>query len=51
MVSKINQEIAGEILKDNKDKARGFVFTHSHIFMTNLIRILENHLKLLSALE
>lgn len=43
MVSKINQEIAGEILKDNKDKAQVFVFTHSHIFMTNLIRILENH--------
>lgn len=43
IVSKINQEIAGEILKDNKDKAQVFVFTHSHIFMTNLIRILENH--------
>jgi wobble nucleotide-excising tRNase len=40
LVAKINIEIAGEILKDNKDKAQIFVFTHSHIFMTNIIRIL-----------
>lgn len=40
LVAKINIEIANEILKDNKDKAQVFVFTHSHIFMTNIIRIL-----------
>lgn len=41
LVAKINQEIAGEILKDNKDKAQVFVLTHNHTFMTNIIRILE----------
>lgn len=40
LIAKINIEIAGEILKDSKDKAQVFVFTHSHIFMTNIIRIL-----------
>lgn len=40
LVAKINIEIAGEILTDNKDKAQVFVLTHSHIFMTNIIRIL-----------
>ena len=44
-MSKINQEIAGKIVKENKDKAQVFVFTHSHIFMTNLIRILESYVK------
>lgn len=40
LVSKINQEIAGEILEKTDDKAQVFVFTHSHLFMTNIIRIL-----------
>lgn len=40
LVSKINQEIAGEILDRNDEKAQVFVFTHSHIFMTNIIRTL-----------
>ncbi|EDZ62617.1 hypothetical protein SMGD1_2820 [Sulfurimonas gotlandica GD1] len=40
IVSKINQEIAGEILDRKDDKAQVFVLTHSHLFMTNIIRIL-----------
>ena len=40
LVAKINQEIAGEVLKEAKDKAQVFVLTHSHVFMTNIIRIL-----------
>lgn len=40
LVAKINQEIAGEILDRSDEKAQVFVFTHSHIFMTNIIRIL-----------
>jgi len=43
LVAKINQEIAGEILLQTDDKAQIFVFTHSHIFMTNIIRILGKH--------
>lgn len=43
LVSKVNQEIAGKIVKESKDKAQVFVFTHSHIFMTNIIRILGKH--------
>lgn len=43
LVSKINQEIAGEILENTDDKAQVFVFTHSHLFMTNIIRILGKH--------
>lgn len=43
LVSKINQEIAGEGLKDNKDKAQIFILTHSYSFMTNIIRIIGKH--------
>lgn len=43
LVSKINQEIAGEILNPSDEKAQVFVFTHSHLFMTNIIRILGNN--------
>ncbi|WP_150465721.1 AAA family ATPase [Francisella sp. SYW-2] len=43
LVAKINQEIAGEILQKSDDKAQVFVFTHSHVFMTNMIRILGKH--------
>ncbi len=43
LVSKINQEIAGEILNRNDEKAQIFVFTHNHTFMTNIIRILGRH--------
>lgn len=40
IVAKINQEIAGEILKKEEDKAQVFVLTHNHVFMSNIIRIL-----------
>ena len=40
LVAKINQEIAGEILEKEEDKAQVFVLTHNHVFMTNIIRIL-----------
>lgn len=40
LVAKINQEIAGEILKKEEDKAQVFVLTHNHVFMSNIIRIL-----------
>lgn len=40
LVAKINQEIAGEVVTDQSDKAQVFIFTHSHTFMTNIIRIL-----------
>ena len=43
LVAKINQEIAGEVLQQADDKAQVFVFTHSHVFMTNMIRILGKH--------
>ncbi len=43
LVAKINQEIAGRILDKSDDKAQIFIFTHSHIFMTNIIRILGKH--------
>ncbi len=43
LVSKINQEIAGEVVENKNDKAQVFVFTHSHLFMTNIIRILGKH--------
>lgn len=43
LVAKINQEIAGEVLQQADDKAQVFVFTHSHVFMTNIIRILGKH--------
>ena len=40
LVAKINQEIAGEILEKEEDKAQVFVLTHNHVFMSNIIRIL-----------
>ena len=40
IVAKINQEIAGEILEKEEDKAQVFVLTHNHVFMSNIIRIL-----------
>lgn len=40
LVSKINQEIAGQFLKQTDEKAQVFVFTHNHVFMANIIRIL-----------
>ncbi|OCR95732.1 hypothetical protein CFT85387_05680 [Campylobacter fetus subsp. testudinum] len=43
LVAKINQEIAGEVSQQPDDKAQVFVFTHSHVFMTNIIRILGKH--------
>ena len=43
LVAKINQEIAGEILKKEEDKAQVFVLTHNHVFMSNIIRILGNN--------
>lgn len=43
LVAKINQEIAGCILDAAEDKGQVFIFTHSHIFMTNIIRILGKH--------
>ena len=41
LVSKINQEIAGE--KDENDMAQIFVLTHNYTFMTNIIRMLGKH--------
>ena len=43
IVAKINQEIAGEILEKEEDKAQVFVLTHNHVFMSNIIRILGNN--------
>lgn len=43
LVAKINQEIAGGVLQQADDKAQVFIFTHSHVFMTNIIRILGKH--------
>ncbi|MCQ2786551.1 AAA family ATPase [Helicobacter pylori] len=41
IVAKINQELAGESLKDEKDenKAQIFVLTHNHTFMARLINM------------
>ncbi|MGL2442833.1 AAA family ATPase [Helicobacter pylori] len=38
IVAKINQELAGEALKD-EDKAQVFVLTHNHTFMARLINM------------
>ncbi len=38
IVAKINQELAGEALKD-EDKAQVFVLTHNHTFMVRLINM------------
>ncbi len=43
LVAKINQELAGEKLKDEKDKAQVFVLTHNHTFMARLISMVGKH--------
>ncbi len=42
IVAKINQELAGEALKD-EDKAQVFVLTHNHTFMARLINMVGKH--------
>ncbi|GAA7438573.1 AAA family ATPase [Helicobacter pylori] len=42
IVSKINQELAGEALKD-EDKVQVFVLTHNHTFMVRLINMVSKH--------
>ncbi len=39
IVGKINQELAGEKLSNEKDKAQVFVLTHNHTFMARLINM------------
>ncbi len=39
IVAKINQELVGEALKDEEDKAQVFVLTHNHTFMARLINM------------
>ncbi len=39
IVAKINQELAGEALKDEEYKAQVFVLTHNHTFMARLINM------------
>ncbi|WP_121289210.1 AAA family ATPase [Helicobacter pylori] len=39
IVAKINQELAGEALKDEEGKAQVFVLTHNHTFMARLINM------------
>ncbi|GAA9988956.1 hypothetical protein VN1001_13550 [Helicobacter pylori] len=39
LVAKINQELVGEALKENDDKAQVFVLTHNHTFMARLINM------------
>lgn len=43
LVSKINKEIAGEIIESEDNKAQIFVLTHNYTFMTNIIRMLGKH--------
>ncbi|MGL2629994.1 AAA family ATPase [Helicobacter pylori] len=43
IVAKINQELAGEALKDGEDKAQVFVLTHNHTFMARLINMVGKH--------
>ncbi|WJJ00111.1 AAA family ATPase [Helicobacter pylori] len=43
IVAKINQELAGEALKDEEDKAQVFVLTHNHTFMARLINMVGKH--------
>ncbi len=42
IVAKINQELAGEALKD-ENKAQVFVLTHNHTFMARLINMVGKH--------
>ncbi len=46
IVAKINQELAGEALKD-EDKAQVFVLTHNHTFMARLINMAGKHARYL----
>ncbi|WP_120914027.1 AAA family ATPase [Helicobacter pylori] len=39
LVAKINQELAGEALKDEEYKAQVFILTHNHTFMARLINM------------
>ncbi|GAA9305346.1 hypothetical protein HpHA239_13610 [Helicobacter pylori] len=43
LVAKINQELVGEALKENEDKAQVFVLTHNHTFMARLINMIGKH--------
>ncbi|MCQ2763942.1 AAA family ATPase [Helicobacter pylori] len=43
IVAKINQELAGEALKKDEDKAQVFVLTHNHTFMARLINMVGKH--------
>ncbi|MCQ2856163.1 AAA family ATPase [Helicobacter pylori] len=43
IVAKINQELAGEALKDEDKKAQVFVLTHNHTFMARLINMVGKH--------
>lgn len=44
IVAKINQELAGEALKD-EDKAQVFVLTHNHTFMARLINMVGKNVR------
>ncbi|OPG36364.1 AAA family ATPase, partial [Helicobacter pylori] len=44
IVAKINQELAGEALKD-EDKVQVFVLTHNHTFMAHLINMVGKHVR------
>ncbi|MBH0279983.1 AAA family ATPase [Helicobacter pylori] len=43
IVAKINQELAGEALKDEDKKVQVFVLTHNHTFMARLINMVGKH--------
>ncbi|WQT57500.1 AAA family ATPase [Helicobacter pylori] len=43
LVAKINQELAGEKLSNEKEKAQVFVLTHNHTFMARLINMVGKH--------
>ncbi len=43
IVAKINQELAGEALEKDEDKAQVFVLTHNHTFMARLINMVGKH--------
>ncbi|GAA7665952.1 AAA family ATPase [Helicobacter pylori] len=43
LVAKINQELVGEALKEDEDKAQVFVLTHNHTFMVRLINMVGKH--------
>ncbi len=43
IVAKINQELVGEKLSNEKDRAQVFVLTHNHTFMARLINMVGKH--------